>query len=160
MFGEVTTVLDSGIDKIKGLVSSVPEDSPITICIARGTDTLERHETALVDLCSSTGSSDTEVEGCIIDYIKEGYNLDDDDDNDNEVSPDCDDEDTECLLDNMMGLWADELPPPPPSTTADVETKESSTQKAKPWSSRSSPSGTFVRDPVTGEMKNIDSTDW
>lgn len=156
LFGEVTTVLDSGIEKLKGLVASVPAEDSLRICIARGTDVLEKHETALVDLCSSDGASDSEVEGCIVDFIKDGYNLDEDDD---QVT-DCGDEDTECLIDNMMDLWAEELPPPPPSSTADVDMSESSSKQPKPWSSRSSPSGTYVRDPVTGEMKNIDSTDW
>ena len=34
------------------------------------------------------------------------------------------------------------------------DTKE--IKKPAPWSSRSSPSGTFVRDPKTGKMVNID----
>jgi hypothetical protein len=144
----------------KGLVSSVPEENMLTLSVARGTDVMERHESALVDLCSFPGSNDKEVEGCIVDFIKDGYNLDRDDDDGAEVS-ECGDEDVECLIDDMMNMWADDLPPPSPSINSSEGSEPvEATKMAKPWSSRSSPSGTYVRDPVTGEMKNIDSTDW
>jgi hypothetical protein len=130
----------------------------LILTIARGTDVLEKHEAALVYLCSS-GGSDKEVEGCIVDFLKEGYDLGSDYDNDEDME-DCGDEDTDCLIDNMYNLWAEELPPPTSSTGSEGEQLKESAQKIKPWSSRSSPSGTYVRDPVTGEMKNIDNTDW
>ena len=52
---------------------------------------------------------------------------------------------------------ADELPMPPTTTGIIDPDASTSSSKPKPWSSRSSPSGTFVRDPVTGEMRNIDA---
>lgn len=144
----------------KGLVSATPEDKPLVLTVARGTDVFEKHEEALVELCSSPGGSDKEVEGCIVDFLKEGYDLGTsyDDEVEDEIK-DCGDEDTECMLDSMHNLWAEELPPPTVSMDGGEQSTESAA-KVKPWSSRSSPSGTYVRDPVTGEMKNIDSTDW
>jgi hypothetical protein len=127
------------------------------LTIARGTDVLDKHEAALVYLCSSPGGSDKEVEGCIVDFIKEGYDLGSNYDEDVDME-DCGDEDTDCLIDNMYNLWAEDLPPP--TTPIGSEGEEESAEKIKPWSSRSSPSGTYVRDPATGEMKNIDNTDW
>eukprot|EP00980_Cylindrotheca_fusiformis_P027439 scaffold20461_cov117-Cylindrotheca_fusiformis.AAC.2 len=155
MFGEMAIVLESGIDKIKGLVSQTREEEPLLLTIARGTDVLEKHEAALVELCSS-GGSDKELEGCIVDFLKEGYDMGDT----TEEEEFCGDEEAECLIDNMYNVWAEELPPPRTSTGSGGEQPRETAEKIKPWSSRSSPSGTYVRDPVTGEMKNIDSTDW
>jgi hypothetical protein len=138
----------------KGLVGSVPAEDPLFLRIARGTGVLERHESAVVDLCQSTGVSDKEVEDCVVQFLKDGYDtvtgpLGEERYGDDELAMECySDIDAECMLDGMMNLWADDLPLP--STT-------SGAKKAKPWSSRSSPSGTFVRDPVTGEMRNIDA---
>ena len=68
----------------------------------------------------------------------------------------CDDDDLECMMDAMNSMWADELPPSKSSTSGIMDRPETPKQKAKPWSSRSSPSGTYVRDPKTGQMRNID----
>lgn len=81
------------------------------------------------------------------------------------------DEESDCLVDNLQNMWADlesyqkpELTPTPLSSSTttitalfSVNTNNNSTNfQPKPWSSRSSPSGTFVRDPTTGRMKNVD----
>ena len=64
--------------------------------------------------------------------------------------------DAEDLVDNLQNIWASDLPMPKTTSGISDNPQDASVQKVKPWSSRSSPSGTFVRDPVTGEMRNID----
>jgi hypothetical protein len=150
----------------KRLVSAVPEGELLTIQIVRGTDVLQRHETAVVDLCNMAGANDKEMENCVVDFLAGGYDIDVDDDNDAVVGKDTlsegglrvADEDADGLIDNIMNLWSDELPLPP--TTSEITNQanwNNSGRKPKPWSSRSSPSGTFVRDPKTGQMRNIDA---
>lgn len=138
----------------KRLVSAVAEEDPLTIQVARGTNVYERHESTIVDVCNGAGASDKEVEECVVDFISGGYNYEADAVESDAVE--CNDEDADCLIDDMMNLWADELPPP--STTGGITAQTvQKTSKPKPWSSRSSPSGTWVRDPKTGKMRNIDA---
>jgi hypothetical protein len=102
-----------------------------------------------------SGASEKEVENCVVDFLAGGY--DEVGDNLHDQGAECGDDDTECLIDDMMNLWADEVPlPPTTSGIADQVNGENSAKKPKPWSSRSSPSGTWVRDPKTGQMRNID----
>jgi hypothetical protein len=101
-------------------------------------------------------------------------NTDDHPESQNVTCPitDDDDDDDECVLVNdLQNLWASDLPIPSSSSTIN-DTSASATASSssgssssnnnnsntakKPWSSRSSPSGTFVRDPTTGRMKNLD----
>jgi len=155
LFGELACTIDSDVEKIKRLVSAVVQEDPLTIQVVRGTNVLERHESMIVDLCSVAGVGDKEVEDCVVDFLSGGYDYEDDAvESDSE---ECEkDNDGECLIDDMMNLWADEIQAP--STTTGI-TKESvtKTSKPKPWSSRSSGSGTWVRDPKTGKMRNIDA---
>ena len=141
----------------KRLVSAVPDEDPITMQIIRGTDVLEKHETAIVDLCNLSGSSDKEVENCVVDFLSGGYaeeQVEEEVEDDAGVS----EEDSEDLIDGMMNLWADEVPlPPTTSGITDQANGDNTAKKPKPWSSRASGSGTWVRDPKTGEMRNIDS---
>jgi hypothetical protein len=127
--------------------------------IVRGTNVLERHETAIVDMCNMSGASEKEVESCVVDFLAGGYDVASKTEDDIEdQAAECRDEETECLIDGMMNLWADEVPlPPTTSGITDQVNGENSAKKPKPWSSRSSPSGTWVRDPKTGQMRNIDS---
>jgi hypothetical protein len=136
-------------------VGSVPEEDPLRLQVARGTGVYERHESTVVDLCQTTSVSDKEVEECVVDFLKFGYDTAPEPINEEE----CDiDDEANCMLDGMMNLWADELPlPPTTSGISDQPAGENVAKKPKPWSSRSSPSGTFVRDPVTGEMRNLDA---
>ena len=124
--------------------------------MVRGTNVLERHETAIVDLCNLSGASDKEVENCVVDFLSGGYDLLEDEGEDMpEVSTVDDSED---LIGDMYNLWADEVPlPPTTSGITDQVNGDTSAKKPKPWSSRASGSGTWVRDPKTGEMRNIDS---
>lgn len=158
LFGQMTSTIDTDIEKIKKMVSAVLDEDPLTIQVARGTNILERHESAVVDLCNMSGTNDKDVEDCVVNYIAGGYDYDTVDDNDVVDESLCqNDEETECLIDGMMNLWADELPLP--STTSgitDQTSNPSTAKKPKPWSSRSSGSGTWVRDPKTGNMRNID----
>ena len=146
------------------LVASVPDEEPLIMQIVRGTDVLERHETAIVDMCNMSGASEKEVENCVVDFLSGGYDLsDDDEENDNAdsttLSTEDDDETSEdSLIDDMMNLWAGEVPlPPTTSGITDQVNGDTSSKKPKPWSSRASGSGTWVRDPKTGQMRNIDS---
>jgi hypothetical protein len=134
-------------------VGSRPEDEPLQIRVARGTAVAADHERALVDLCTNPGASDQETEQCVIDFLVGGYAIADDDTEDNG----CDDDDEGCLVDSLYNMWAEDLAPSndaAPASTVDPSPPE---PKVKPWSSRVSPSGTFVLDPATGKYKNIDA---
>ena len=104
---------------------------------------------ALVDLCIV--GDDEATTNCITSIYKaddDVYTADED-----EMSV-CEDDGTECLLDSMWDAWSEGLP-----TSVNVEEEEDAKEEKKkvaPWSSRSSPSGTYVRDPKTGIMRNID----
>jgi hypothetical protein len=146
----------------KGLVGAVAEDEPLVLQIARGTGVLERHEAAVVDLCQTPGANDKEVQDCVVDFLAFGYDTTPDVLSEEEAAADeeCnpDDDEADCMIDSMLDMWADELPLP--STTSgitDSSGDNSQGSQPKPWSSRSSGSGTYVRDPVTGEMRNIDA---
>jgi hypothetical protein len=152
MFGEMELVTGMGVAKIKGLVASVPDTEPLTMRVARGTQVMAQHEEALEDLCAGPSTSDKEVEECMLEYLTQGYNYQPDDD---EMECDADDDDTECLLDALHSIWYDDLPPP--ETTLEItDQPDQAAKKVKPWSSRSSGSGTYVVDPETGKMRNID----
>jgi hypothetical protein len=83
---------------------------------------------------------------------KATYDLDDGDmaENDNM----CDDEDMECMLETMSSLWGEDMGFDGNQKKESDENKVDETKKPAPWSSRSSPSGTWVR--VNGTMVNID----
>jgi len=143
----------------KGLVSSVPEDDILELRVARNTGVMERHEAFVVEMCQTPGASDKEVQDCLVTFLSAGYDSPSsmmvEDDIDEECS--LDDDDADCLLNSMMDMWADELPTSSTTSGSADSGTSTSSSKPKPWSSRSSPSGTWVRDPVTGEMKNIDA---
>lgn len=133
-------------------------DEVLDFRIARGTAVINEHETALVDLCASVGANDKEIEECVVNFLTSTYAEEDEDPD--PVEP-CDDDDDDCILDNLFeNIWEEEFQESAAQKEADEVKKEVSVPKAKkplPWRSRSSPSGTFVRDPKTGEMKNIDA---
>jgi len=159
LFGKLACTIDADVDKIKRLVSAVPQQDPLRIQVARGTKILERHESTIVELCSVSGVNDQDVLECVVDFLAGAYDYDNDVEDNNKDSDEIlfeDDKDAESLIDGMMNLWADELPPPS-TTTGITEQSVKKTAKPKPWSSRSSPSGTWVRDPKTGKMRNIDA---
>jgi hypothetical protein len=117
----------------KRLVSAVPVEDPLTFQVVRGTNILERHESAIVDLCNFEGENDNDVEDCVVDFIAGGYDYSTVDNKE----PDCDsdDEDAECMIDGMYNMWADELPLPSTTSDSTDETNDETTAP-KPWSSR------------------------
>jgi len=147
-FDEVVDVAGLGIDKIRSLVGGRPDESPLVIRIARGSDVMERHLLALVELCII--GDDASTEECITSiYSPDDYfNLA----GDSEMAMCDEDEETECMLDSMWGDWSFEEE----KEEEVVEEVKEEKKKVAPWSSRSSPSGTYVRDPKTGIMENID----
>lgn len=136
---------------------------PLVLRIARGTSVLEEHEAAVVDACTQNAGSDKEAEDCIVAFLADSDNLADLEANDgvmdkgSKVSVNDDDNVENLMPDVMQSLWGDELAETMSTISEEVEEpKESKPEKvARPWSSRSSPSGTFVRDPKTGKMNNI-----
>ena len=163
------------METVLTLIRARPESDPLVLRIARGCPAvLEQHEQALVSLCSDGVISGvtTEIENCMLEYLQQAY-VDDDDttstknnvmDQDEELcNPN---EDDDCVLDNVFELWNQDLDVIDPKAKT-VGTQEgddamdndaaATKPKVKPWSSRSSPSGTFVRDPVTGKMTNLDA---
>jgi len=169
------------IDKVKQLVAARPDAEPLQLRVARETAVLARHEAALAELCANPASDDDDAtEQCMLEYLQSGYyneqqededaaaaaaaaaalslQQQDDDDNDDEIcNPD---EDEDCVLDDLHNLWAEDLPEPVKSVPSDSSFQDdddsnNNNPAVKPWSSRASPSGTWVRDPTTGEMRNI-----
>jgi hypothetical protein len=143
----------------KSLVASCPDSEPLQLQLLRGTTVVSDHEAALVELCANPDTSDAEAEQCMLNYLQGGYY----NENDTPVVECNGDDEQECLLDNLQSMWADLN-----DNNVDMDGSSSSSQPlassvtaistsstTKPWSSRSSPSGTFVRDPSTGQMRNI-----
>lgn len=168
--GEIINVSHVGVEKIKGLVGCRNEDEPLVVRVVRGTSIPARHEEALVELCSNPGSSDSEVEQCLLDFLQSGYY----DENTSSINgftsgKDIDapilsiEEEADGLVDNLCNMWANELPGTSLAAAAAAaavqpnELGNTPEPKVKPWSSRSSPSGTWVRDPATGKMRNLDA---
>ena len=138
------------------MVAGRAEEDVLDFLIARGTAVMARHETALVDLCSSVSEDDKEIEDCVVNFLSSAY-----DDDVEDIAPICE-EDEDCLFDNVFeNMWGEELkettPMPRPEQPLEQD-KAPKVTKPLPWRSRSSPSGTFVRDPKTGKMKNIDKS--
>lgn len=165
LFGEFEEVVGS-IDKVKGLVAARPGDEPLILRIARGTTIPEEHERALVELCSDPTLDGKESEECIVAFLKDGYNMDREDEieviaeTDNENS-DKEEEEEEAEDDNLVAdlynMWAEDLESTMPIPEIKPMPEDTEEPKVKPWSSRSSLSGTYVRDPTTGDMRNIDA---
>lgn len=124
---------------------------------------MEAHENALVELCMTPGGNDDQVEECLTTIMAGAYFVDNNDekskdDSQDEMTMDCDEE-GECLLESMYQMWEEDMPTAVKSKSDEMDTDESRNEgeTIAPWSSRSSPSGTYQRDPATGEMKRTDS---
>jgi len=148
-FDEVVDVAGLGIDKIRSLVGGRPDGSPLVMRIARGSDVMERHELALVELCII--GDDAFTADCVSAiYTEEEIN----------IEPEmaiCDEDDgTECMLDSMFDIWSEGLPSAVSEDDIVEEEVKEEKKKVAPWANRSSGSGTYVRDPKTGKMVNID----
>ena len=145
------------IDQVKKLVSARPDHESLLLKVARGTQVLERHEAALAELCANPDADGEDgTEQCMLEYLQSSYYNADEGEGDTEnCNPD---EDEDCVLENIYNLWAeDDLPIGSAVGADDAQQQGVDEQKpiVKPWSSRASPSGTWVRDPRTGEMRNI-----
>mmetsp|Transcript_20666 Transcript_20666/g.31073 ORF Transcript_20666/g.31073 Transcript_20666/m.31073 type:complete len:270 (-) Transcript_20666:354-1163(-) len=163
MFEGMEKVLGKGIGAVTSAVSGKSEGEVLNLVVARGTNVVSDHESALVDICTSIGQNEQEIEECVVDYLTTTYeeemklasetlkkesNLEDKE------------YDEDKLLNNILeNMWGDELEEMLPTNTTDISedvAEKESPKKVAPWRSRSSPSGTFVRDPSTGQMINID----
>lgn len=134
----------------RSLVGGRSEESPLIIRVARGSDVMERHELALVELCIIGDDADT------ANCINQIYSTDNSLFENSEMTV-CDEDDgTECMLDSMWNVWTEGMPLEASETEDEVVEEKNEKKKVAPWSSRSSPSGTYVRDPKTGKMVNID----
>lgn len=147
-FDDIVNVAGLGIEKVQAFIAGRDPNENLSIKIARGTDVMSRHESALVDLCTLP-EKDVDLENCITSLNTYDFDFEED-----APSVDCSDTDTECMIDQLYSGWGEEL-----GVKAVKEEEEEvvdTKKKPAPWSSRSSPSGTFVRDPKTGKMVNID----
>lgn len=153
-FDEVVDVAGLGIEKIKSLVAGRSDERPLKIRVARGSDVRERHELALVELCIIGDDAATaECIASIYSAENDMYVAGDDD----AAAPCDEDDETECMLDSMWSDWSDGLVEAEEDRVEEEAKEEKKTKKvAQPWASRSSPSGTYVRDPKTGKLVNID----
>ena len=143
----------------RGLVAARPKEEPLQLLVARGTTVLEDHEKALVELCSDPTLDGKESEECIVNFLKEGY-AETKVKKQPVVEAEVDlEEEEEDVVANLYNMWADDMEDmiPNGSQKQDEALEEKEKPSVKPWSSRSSPSGTFVRDPKTGAMRNIDA---
>jgi len=159
VFGELQETTGIGLEQMKNLVAARRPQEPLEIRVARGTTVLSDHETALVDLCAIPDIDDKKMNECIDTIMTEdwtylGEPLVEEGDDEPEASID---KETEDLMDSVEGLWKHEIPDPPKRNKKKLEEKERPKEQPQPWNRRSSPSGTYVRDPKTGIMKNIDA---
>ena len=150
-FDEVSEVVGKSLEGVKGLIGGRNEGDGLVLKIIRGSDVMSKHETALIDLCVLP-DNDKDINNCIEALYKADYDMKED--TSGEVVEECNDGDMDCMLDAMFDVWNDELEPK--KDEEDEKKEEETKKKPAPWSSRSSPSGTFVRDPKTGKMVNID----
>lgn len=143
------------------VVSGRAAEEPLEFRIARGTNVKASHDTALVDLCASVGEDEQEIEECVVNFLESTYGTEfkyDDQPEEGDTESDA-----EMLQNVFENLWGDEIEEMPvPEAKPEQAPKKEAVEpkkktKAMPWRSRSSPSGTYVRDPSTGEMKNIDA---
>jgi len=158
---------------VSGLAHATDYDQNLVIKVARGTSMMERHEAALTKLCEiDSTAEDKQFDGYITSFLKGGM-----DDNvydttnlsDETAASQCDAEDEECIMNVMCDLWGEEcevLGTNHITAKEKEEKKQQQQQKKKEeaekpakssYFSRSSPSGTFIRDPKTGKLENVDA---
>jgi len=117
----------------------------------------QHHEQTLMELCMIP---DEEEEKSDNNYLNDCLNVinteneEYDDEEDGEGGGDCEDGDMNCMLDTMFDVWNDEFEGNK-KVEEEVVEEEEVKKPERPWASRSSPSGTYVRDPVTRKLKNI-----
>jgi hypothetical protein len=149
----------------KSFIQCRSDELPFQLRVLRGTNALEEHEAALTELCSNPDLISTEADQCLLDFIQGGYNTEQEEEEVlNTENVECTVNEDDCLIDDLHSLWASDLPVSTKATQSSnaidpkftVPASTTTTNGSpKPWSSRASPSGTFVRDPTTGRMKNL-----
>eukprot|EP00978_Attheya_sp_CCMP212_P005435 scaffold12193_cov51-Attheya_sp.AAC.1 len=165
-FDDVVPVAGLGLEQVRSLVGGRLDTEPLTLEIVRGTNVLSDHQTALVDLCLMPDEErEVSINQKLSEFLKSGYCDDDDDDDDESTSAEeCNpDSDADCLVDSMYQDWHNDFEEDDADfQEQDLEEMDNNNEpptkpNPAPWSSRSSPSGTFVRDPATGKLRNIDA---
>jgi len=149
VFGEMEDVAGIGLTRVQNLVSSRPPTEPLMIHVARGTSVESRHNKMLVDMCTNQYGSDEDIEGCLTSIMMGDSSF-----GDSNPNLACLDDETECMVNSMYNMWNEDVYQGAEDTNKIEEKKPK--KKIAPWSSRSSPSGTYVRDPKTGKMTNLD----
>ncbi|KAI2510188.1 hypothetical protein MHU86_4220 [Fragilaria crotonensis] len=96
VFGGMNNVLGRGIDEVTSTVAGRPEGEALEFRIARGTQVLTQHESALVDLCANVGEDEKAIEECVLNFLTSAYS--DDEGDEPGMDGSCGgDEETECL---------------------------------------------------------------
>lgn len=149
-FDDVVNVAGLGIEKVRAYIAGRDPSQNLSIKVARGTDVMSLHESALVDLCTLP-EKDVDLENCITSLNSYDMGFEED-----APTVDCGDDGAECMIDQLYSGWGEEMGLDV-AKDDEAEEEETKADKPAPWSSRSSPSGTFVRDPKTGKMVNIDA---
>jgi len=153
-FEDIVEVVGSGLDRVRSLVGGRQDEMNLILKIVRNTDVLAQHEKALVDICilPEGEGKDSNLGKCIEALYQSDYDIDDSD-----GAGSCLDTDTECMLDTMLDTWGEELDVMAGERAVEVvEDEVKKVKKPAPWSSRSSGSGTYVLDPKTRKMINLD----
>jgi len=153
-FEDIVEVVGSGLDRVRSLVGGRQDEMNLILKIVRNTNVLAQHEKALVDLCilPEGEGKDSNLVKCIEALYQSDYDIDD-----SEGAGSCLDTDAECMLDTMLDTWGDELDVMAGEMVEEVVVDEvKKVKKPAPWSSRSSGSGTYVLDPKTRKMINLD----
>lgn len=156
-----------GLERVKALVAGTnyDDDDALIIKVARGSSIMKRHEEALMKLCEIDSSAeDKQFEGYISSFL-EGGMIDSDEEDGSAVGKECDLEDEECIMNVMCDLWGEEcevlgtknhIAEKKKEMKKKEEAKEEEKPKRSGYFSRSSPSGTYTRDPKTGKLENVD----
>lgn len=165
LFGTTECVVGESLEKVKGMITSQNKNDnsgddgnskttskALVIKVIRGSLVMNDHESAIVDLCTLP-ENELNVEQCIEALYQRDYEIKTSSVIDEGPTLQCNDSETECMLDMLFSTWNESYHEEDKATS---NIKEEEKQKPAPWSSRSSPSGTFVRDPNTGKMINID----
>jgi len=162
VFGEVEDVAGLGLGRVKDLVRGRPREESLTIRVARGTDIYSRHEDVLMGLCEVSNYRPSGNDPALDDCLNTIMTSDkfDDDDPSTDVA-ECSEDDPDCMVDALFDIFAEDLPDEMIEKERELKDGKKDVEKTKkkkvaPWSSRSSPSGTYVRDPATGKLRNID----
>merc|ERR1711957_122928 len=154
-FDDVIDTAGEGLDRVRGLIAgrNMDDGDALVLKVIRGSTVQNDHDTALIDMCVLP-EKDTDIENCIEALYKADYDIKQI--TETEVDSNCDDGDSDCMLDTMFNSWGEEMGLGKSEQQEEGIVEAVKKNKPAPWSSRSSPSGTYVRDPKTGKMVNID----